>query len=147
MKATAKAVIDTLGEHGISVHFGTSNSFANAYAVKVLFRYFWEDCGITQVDVYNVTDQVTQLELTVHERLEEEYRANRADVLGAIRQMIPRLNEARRSYAVIIPEGTDEDFSPMTDTAGKPGYINILKVHDADNSKYVGFEYCPPEQG
>ncbi len=146
LNATAMVVINTLEEQGVSVHFGTSNSFGNAYGVKALFNAFWEDCGIRQIDVYNLAEKLAQRELSTHEELEEEYKKNKDEVLSVIRNAVGKFNEAGRSYALIIPFGTEEDFSVMTDTAGSPGYINVYKVQDAEDSKYVAFDYTPPTE-
>ncbi len=146
LNATALTAINALEEQGVSVHFGTSNSFGNAYAVKALFNAFWEDCGIKQIDVYGLAEKLAQRELSSHEELEEEYQKNKGEVLSIIREVVRKFNEANRSYALIIPFGTEEEFSVMTDTAGKPGYINVCKVQDADDSKYVGFDYMPPAE-
>ncbi len=146
LNATAMTVINTLEEQGISIHFGTSNSFVNAYGVKVLFNAFWEDCGITQIDVYGLAEKLAQHELSSHEELEREYQNNKDEVLSIIGELVRKFNEANKSYALIIPYGAEEEFSVMTDTAGKPGYINVCKVQDAEDSKYMGFEYTPPAE-
>lgn len=146
LNATAMPVIRTLEEHGISVHFGTSNSFSNAYGVKTLFNVFWEDCGITQIDVYNMAEKLARKELSSHEELEEEYQRNKEEVLIVIEKAVRKFNDANRSYALIIPHGTEKELSIMTDTAGKPGYINVLKVQDADDPKCVLFDYTSPAE-
>ena len=146
LNATAMIVINTLEEQGISVHFGTSNSFGNAYGVKALFNAFWEDCGIRQIDVYSLAEKLAQRELSSHEELEEEYQKNKDEVLSIIGEVVSKFNEANRSYALIIPFGTEEEFNVMTNTSGQPGYINVYKVQDAEDSKYVGFEYTPPAE-
>ena len=76
----------------------------------------------------------------------DRYQKNKDEVLSIIGEVVRKFNEANRSYALIIPFGTEEEFNVMTDTSGQPGYINVYKVQDAEDSKYVGFEYMPPAE-
>ena len=143
---TAMVVINTLRENGISVHFGTSNTFSNAYGVKVLFDAFWEDCGIRQIDVYAIAEKLAQQELSSHEELVQAYQQYQPEVLSIIQAVVGNFNAAGRSYALIIPEGTEKEFSLMFDTSSRYGYINVFKSQDAEDSRYVGFDYIPPAE-
>lgn len=143
LKATAMVVTGTLLENGITIHFGTDNTFANVVSVKLLFSAMWEDCGFCSVDVYSIAEKLTNKVINSHKELITAYEDNKAEVLMIVYNTLEELHKASRSYALMIPDGKDE-FGIMLNTIKKPGSINLLKLHDADSSKYHSFEYTPP---
>ena len=147
LTATAGVVTGTLLNHNIAVHFGSNNSFANVLAVKLLCSAMWEDCGFCPVDVYTIAEKLEQRTLTTHEELVQAYETNKAEVLLVANKVIKQLNDAGRSYAIMIPHGKEEEFKLLLDTVGKPGCMNLLKCVDAESSKIMTFDYIPPTRG
>ena len=145
--ATAGVVTRTLQNHGIAVHFGTNNSFANVIAVKMLLSAMWEDCGFCQVDVYSIAEKLARKTFSIHEELVKEYENNKDEVLLIAHQVVEKLNETDRSYALFIPDGGEDEFAPLLGTVGKPGRMILLKFTDADSSKISTFDYVPPTVG
>ncbi len=144
LNATARVVTDVLLHNHISIHFGTNNSFANVQGVKLLFSAMWEDCGFYPVDVYTVTEKLEQRTIATHEELSEAYENNKTEVLSVVNKVITQLNNAGRSYALMIPKGGETEFKLLLDTVKKPGCMNYMKCIDADCPKFMVFDYQSP---